>query len=101
MLNQVNIGVGVGENELLLLEREINLHTGVDHPHIIKLWDTLIEEDKVYMIMELAENGTLFVYQNKNHAINEAEAFKFFSQTLSAIRYMHAHDIMHRDIKVS
>jgi serine/threonine protein kinase len=50
--------------------------------------------------MELAENGTLFAYQSKNIRITEAEVFKFFSQTLSAIRYMHANDIMHRDIKV-
>lgn len=76
------------------------MHTNVDHPHIIKLWDTLIENDIVYMIMELAENGTLFTYQNKHQRITEAEAFKFFSQTLSAINYLHSHDMMHRDIKV-
>jgi serine/threonine protein kinase len=97
---QVDIGSGVTENESLLLEREINMHSTIDHPHVIKLWDTLIEESKVYMIMELAENGTLFSYQNKHHLVNEAEAFKFFSQTLSAIRYMHSKDVMHRDIKV-
>jgi serine/threonine protein kinase len=97
---QVNIGETTTENEMLLLEREINLHTVIDHPHIIKLWDTLIDQNMVYMIMELAENGTLFAYQNKNQAISEAETFKFFSQTLSAIKYMHANDIMHRDLKV-
>jgi serine/threonine protein kinase len=85
---------------MLLLEREINLHTVIDHPHIIKLWDTLIDQNMVYMIMELAENGTLFAYQNKNQAISEAETFKFFSQTLSAIKYMHANDIMHHNLKV-
>jgi serine/threonine protein kinase len=53
------------------------------------------------MIMELAENGTLFSYQNKQQRIGEAEAFKFFSQTLSAIQYMHNRDMMHRDIKVT
>jgi serine/threonine protein kinase len=72
----------------------------VDHPHVIKLWDTLIEEKTVYMVMELAENGTLFAYQNKHRVISEAESFKFFSQTLSAIRYLHSRDMMHRDIKV-
>ena len=72
----------------------------MDHPHVIKLWDTLIEDNTVYMVMELAENGTLFTYQNKHCMISEAESFKFFSQTLSAIRYMHSRDMMHRDIKV-
>lgn len=67
----VHVG-GVCENEALLLEREINLHTLVDHPHIIKLWDTLLEEDIVFMIMELAENGTLFAYQSSNKTISEA-----------------------------
>jgi serine/threonine protein kinase len=52
------------------------------------------------MVMELAENGTLFNYQNKQQRLTEAEAFKFFSQSLSAIKYMHQHDRMHRDIKV-
>lgn len=70
-VKMVHVG-GVCENEALLLEREINLHTLVDHPHIIKLWDTLLEEDIVFMIMELAENGTLFAYQSSNKTISEA-----------------------------
>ena len=77
------------------------MHSTLDHPHIIKLWDTLIEENIVYMIMEIAENGTLFGYQNKHRIINEAEAYKFFSQTLSAINFIHSNDIMHRDLKVN
>jgi serine/threonine protein kinase len=51
---QVDISHASNENELLLLEREINLHAVVDHPHVIKLWDTLIEDNTVYMVMELA-----------------------------------------------
>jgi serine/threonine protein kinase len=55
---------------MLLLEREINLHAKMDHPHIVKLWDTLIEQDRVFMIMELAENGTLFSYQGKQRTVS-------------------------------
>lgn len=46
------------------------MHSAVDHPHVCKLWDTLIEDCKVYMIMELAEGGTLFAYQNKHRVIS-------------------------------
>jgi len=56
----------------MLLEREINMHAQLDHPHIIKLWDTLIEKDTVYMVMELADQSTLFTYQNKHPTISEA-----------------------------
>jgi hypothetical protein len=42
IVTQVDLDKAGSDNELLLLEREINLHTAVDHPHIVKLWDTLI-----------------------------------------------------------
>lgn len=83
-----------------MLQREIYLHSTIDHPHIIKLWDTIEEDNKIHMIMEYAENGTLFSYQNSHTKISELEAFRFFSQTLNAVRHLHSLDIMHRDLKV-
>lgn len=53
------------------------------------------------MVLELAQNGNLFNYQNKNKKLSETEAVKFFSQTLNAIEYMHSLNIMHRDLKVT
>ena len=50
--------------------------------------------------MEYAEMGNLFYYQNTKNIFNEAEAFKFFCQTLSAVNYLHLNDIIHRDLKV-
>lgn len=44
--------------------------------------------------------GNLFYYQNTKNIFNEAEAFKFFCQTLSAVNYLHLNDIIHRDLKV-
>lgn len=40
------------------------LHSMLDHPHVIKLWDTIQSENYVYMIMEYASKGSLFHYQN-------------------------------------
>ena len=46
------------------MEREIKLHSELDHPHIIKLWDTLREGRRIYMIMDYADGGNLFSHQN-------------------------------------
>jgi serine/threonine protein kinase len=52
------------ESEVKLVEREIKLHSELDHPHIIKLWDTLREGRRIYMIMDYADGGNLFSHQN-------------------------------------
>jgi len=38
------------------------LHSKLDHPHIIKLWDTFVDNNKIYMVMDYAKNGSLFRY---------------------------------------
>lgn len=88
------------ETEAKLLEREIVLHSQVDHPHLIRLWDTLMEEGVIYMVMELAEGGNLFYHQNTKATFSEPEAFRFFIQTLQGVEYLHRNDIIHRDLKV-
>lgn len=61
---KINLKEVPSESELKLVEREIRLHLEMDHPHIIKLWDALLEDEFVYMIMEYAEQGNLFYHQN-------------------------------------
>lgn len=58
----VELDDNLTENNLNLIAREIKIHSRLDHPHIVKLWDTLVEDDKIYMVMDYAKNGSLFKY---------------------------------------
>lgn len=52
------------------------------------------------MVMEYAERGNLFYYQNSRTVFPELEAFKYFYQTSQALKFLHSQDIIHRDLKV-
>ena len=92
------------ETQYLIIEREIKVHSQMDHPHIVKLWDTLQDESNIYMVMEYAANGSLFKYTSLQlvHGCHPSvsQVYQFFFQTLQAISYLHSLDIMHRDLKV-
>lgn len=53
------------------LRREINIMQTVDHPHIIKYYETYEEENYIYLVMELCENGTL---EDKSKMLTEQQA---------------------------
>ena len=83
------------------MKQEIKIHKKLNHPHIIKLYHFFEDKCFIYMIMEYAENGTLFNFIKKRKKLTESETFFLFFQTCLGIDYLHKNDIMHRDLKVS
>jgi len=74
----MNLKPITNNKELNSIEREIRVHFTLKHPHIIKLYDCLIEKELVYMIMEWAENGNVYSHLFKKGYLNENESFKYF-----------------------
>lgn len=73
-------------------------HSALSHQNIIKLYDYFIEEDKIYLILEYAENGNLFRVMKKQQ-LNEQLIHKYFTQTVNALLYIHSQKLIHRDLK--
>ena len=85
-----------------MLQNEIRIMQEVDHPNIVKYYETFYDEPKkqVYLCMELCTGGDFFqkvVDQGKT--LTEEEAAVQFVDILKAMVHCHSASIMHRDIK--
>lgn len=79
--------------------REIKILKQLDHPHIIKLYEIIESDERIYLIMEYAAGGELFDYIVSKDRLPEREACKMYRQVLEGIRYLHGAGIAHRDLK--
>jgi calcium-dependent protein kinase len=80
-------------------KREIAIMKMMDHPGIVKLYETFEDQRNIYLSMELCEGGELFDKIIASGRFTEVEAAHVMQQVLRAIFYMHMNRICHRDLK--
>jgi serine/threonine protein kinase len=85
--------------ELRLLERELAIMRRLDHPHILKLYDAFESPTQVDLVLEYVDGGELFDAIIDNGGLAEADCARIVRQILSALVYMHALNVAHRDLK--
>ncbi|KAJ1729635.1 hypothetical protein LPJ61_003427 [Coemansia biformis] len=83
-----------------IFEREISIMKQLKHENIVPLHELHIDGDRIHIFMEYIEGGDLFTYLSDNGPFSESGCRPLFKQTCSAIRYLHANGITHRDIKL-
>ena len=82
-----------------LIYNEIEIHSRIIHPNIIRLYNTYENKSSIYLIMEYAKNGNLYNLFKRKNGLNEKEAQKYFFQISKSIYFLHKNDVIHRDIK--
>lgn len=78
-----------------LTENEFNHMVKLNHPSIIKLYDSFDDENSQYLVMEYCPNGTM---QQKGK-LNYDEFVHYAKQILEVIQFCHSRNIAHRDLK--
>uniref|UniRef100_A0A8C3VZF9 Serine/threonine-protein kinase 33 n=1 Tax=Catagonus wagneri TaxID=51154 RepID=A0A8C3VZF9_9CETA len=89
-----------GSSAVKLLEREVNILKSVRHEHIIQLEQVFETPKKMYLVMELCENGELKEILARKGHFSENETRWIIQSLASAIAYLHSKDIVHRDLKL-
>ena len=69
------------------------------HPNIVNIYDTGIEGDIYYIVMEYVKGETLKNYIKRKGRLSEQEALRISKQVGEALKHAHTNNIVHRDIK--
>ncbi|KAH9489677.1 Calcium/calmodulin-dependent protein kinase type IV [Bulinus truncatus] len=78
---------------------EVGILLKIDHPNIVRMKEVYETEDKVYIVLELVTGSELFERIVSEQFYSEEQAAKAVRDIITAIDYLHKHDIAHRDLK--
>jgi len=72
----------------------------MDHPNVVRLFDSFEDDRSIYLVMELCEGGELFDRIVEAGRLTERQAAVLLRQMLRAVHYLHGeHHVAHRDLK--
>jgi len=83
------------------MRREAAIMKRLNHENVVNLVDVIDDPkaDQLYLVQEYCEKGAIMEKLEGNTPLPEATARKYFRDLLSGIDYLHAHNVIHRDIK--
>ena len=78
---------------------EIKTTAGLQHPHILPLFDSGTAEGFLYYVMPYIEGETLRNKLDRETQLGIDEAVRITREVADALDYAHRHGVIHRDIK--
>lgn len=89
----------LSQKNLKNLILEIQVLAKLDHPNIVKYYETYDDEKYFSLVMEYCEGGELYDRIVKNKKLKEKNAAEILFKLTHAISHCHSRGIVHRDMK--
>ena len=85
-----------------MLKDEISILSSLDHPNIVKYYETYESPNYLYVVMEYCHGGELFkqlVGADNREIFTEEKAARIMRSLFLAVNHIHSKGIAHRDLK--
>lgn len=95
-INEISKSYSVNYGEIL---REVSILNSLDHPNILKCYQTLESSKSIYIVLESTDGGPL---QNRiKSSCNEVLVAKYMRDIFSALNYMHVSGVIHCNLHIN
>ncbi|GAM82152.1 hypothetical protein ANO11243_001310 [Dothideomycetidae sp. 11243] len=78
---------------------ELQIHSKLSHPNIVTFHRAFSFTENTYVVLELCSSGSLADMLKRRKCVTMPEIRRFMIQVCGAVKYLHARNIVHRDLK--
>jgi serine/threonine-protein kinase len=90
------IAASLGNERFL---REIRIEAGLNHPHILSVYDSGKVDEFLYCVMPFVEGESLREKLDRDGQLPCQEALRICREIGDALSFAHTHHVIHRDVK--
>ncbi|KAI9913807.1 hypothetical protein PsorP6_005630 [Peronosclerospora sorghi] len=88
------------KNQVEHTKSERRILRDIDHPFVVRLRYAFQNEDKLYLVMDYYNGGSLFFHLRKSRKFSEKRARFYAAQLLMSMSHLHELNIAYRDLKL-
>ncbi|CAI8607772.1 unnamed protein product [Vicia faba] len=94
-IDQAQLSPKVRDN----LIKEITILRTIHHPNIIRLFEAIETNDRIYLVLEYCGGGDLAAYIHRYGRVSESIAKHFMRQLAAGLQVLQEKNLIHRDLK--